>query len=119
MHDVDISEPAELKSTRSAAGKGRAGRANDGSAVPLTGRCLIVFVLGGELVNRLQNCPEPRASPPAGIRDAGLTHAELRSMHEVARSTGRDIIAGSTAMVTPRTYLLGLRQLKKLDRSVV
>jgi len=36
-------------------------------------------------------------------------------MHEVARATGREIIIGTTAMLTPQAYLLGLKQMKQLD----
>jgi len=36
-------------------------------------------------------------------------------MHEVAAETGRDIIIGTTAMLTPKRFLLGLKNLKQLD----
>ena len=62
-----------------------------GGTVAVTGRRLIVFVLGG------------------------LTHSEIRGMHEVARALGREIILGTTDMLTPSSYLLGLKDLKKVD----
>ena len=36
-------------------------------------------------------------------------------MHEVAKATGRDIIVGSTAMLTPQRFMIGLKNLKQLD----
>ena len=60
-------------------------------ASELPGRRLIVFVCGG------------------------LSYSELRAMHEVAAETGRDIIIGTTAMLTPKRFLLGLKNLKQLD----
>jgi syntaxin-binding protein 1 len=60
-------------------------------ASDVPGRRLIVFVCGG------------------------LSYSELRAMHEVAAATGRDIIIGTTAMLTPKRFLLGLKNLKQLD----
>lgn len=45
----------------------------------------------------------------------GLAYSELRVMHEVAKATGRDIIVGSTAMLTPQRFLIGLKNLKQLE----
>jgi len=59
--------------------------------VAATGKRLIVVVLGG------------------------MSYSEVRAMHEVARATGREIIIGTTAMLTPQAYLLGLKQMKQLD----
>lgn len=56
-----------------------------------TGRRTIVFVLGG------------------------LTYSELRSMHELSRSLGREIIVGSTDMLTPQGFILALKEMKQLD----
>ena len=56
-----------------------------------TGRRPIVFVLGG------------------------LTYSELRSMHELSRSLGREIIVGSTDMLTPQGFILALKEMKQLD----
>ncbi|KAL1529052.1 hypothetical protein AB1Y20_000015 [Prymnesium parvum] len=61
---------------------------------PASGRRLIIFVLGG------------------------VTHSEMRSMYEVAKSTGRDIVIGGTEILSPSSYLLGLKQLKKLETLV-
>ena len=55
------------------------------------GRRLIVFMLGG------------------------LSHSELRSMHEVAKATGREIIVGTTDMLTPQGFILALKEMKQLD----
>ena len=66
-----------------------------GDAAPATGRRLIVFVLGG------------------------MSYSELRGIHEVERTTGRDIIAGSTTMLTPQTFLLGLKQIKQPETVAV
>ena len=66
-----------------------------GGLVPATGRRLIVFVLGG------------------------MTFSELRAVHEVSRSTGREILVGATAMLTPQTYLVALRAMKQLDQTAV
>ena len=55
------------------------------------GRRLVVFVVGG------------------------LAYSELRVVHEVAKATGRDIIVGSTAMLTPQRFLIGLKNLKQLE----
>ena len=77
-------------------GAGKKGKAGGGAAggsgdVAATGRRLIVFVLGG------------------------LCYSELRSMHELARQHNREIIVGTTAMLTPQAYILGLKQMKQLD----
>jgi len=58
--------------------------------VPSTGRRLVVCILGG------------------------LAYSELRAMHEVGQSLGRDIIVGSTSMLTAHSYLLALKQMKQL-----
>ena len=42
-------------------------------------------------------------------------YSNLRSIHEVGRALGREIIVGTTAMLTPQAYLLGLKQMKGLD----
>ena len=76
-------------------GSGKESKANKGkggvSDVAATGRRVIVFVLGG------------------------MSYSELRSIHEVSRATSRDIISGCTAMLTPQTFLLGLKQLKQVE----
>jgi len=63
--------------------------------VPATGKRLIVFVIGG------------------------LSYSELRSMHEVARISGRDIVVGTTAMLTPQSLIIALKNIKQLDLSAV
>jgi len=62
-----------------------------GANVAATGRRLIVFVLGG------------------------ITYSEARSMHEVAATLGREMILGSTALLTPSGYLSALKQMRKAD----
>ena len=62
-----------------------------GSEVAASGRRIIVFALGG------------------------LCHSELRSMHELARAHGREIIVGTTEMLTPQTFILALKEMKQLD----
>lgn len=42
-----------------------------------------------------------------------MSYSELRSVHEVTRSTGRDIIAGTTCMLTPQQFLLALKKMKQ------
>mmetsp|Transcript_61518 Transcript_61518/g.162860 ORF Transcript_61518/g.162860 Transcript_61518/m.162860 type:complete len:347 (-) Transcript_61518:42-1082(-) len=59
--------------------------------VPASGRRLIVFVLGG------------------------ATHSEMRAMYEVAKASGREIMMGATAILSPSDYLVGLKQLKKME----
>ncbi|GJJ76041.1 hypothetical protein EMPS_08400 [Entomortierella parvispora] len=41
----------------------------------------------------------------------GVTHSEIRAMHELCHSHGRDIIVGSTHILTPRQFVLNLRHL--------
>jgi len=65
--------------------------AANGANVTATGRRLIVFVLGG------------------------VTYSEARGMHEVAAALGRDMILGSTSMLTPQSYLASLKQMRKAD----
>ena len=67
-------------------GKPKGGGFDGGS-----GQKLVVFVLGG------------------------LSYSELRAVHEVGAATGREVIVGSTSMLTPQSFLTGLKQLKKLD----
>lgn len=91
---------ALLVATRDAQVSARAkGKANTGGsggeATPASGRRLIVVVLGG------------------------LCYSELRSLHEAARAHGRDIIVGSTAMLTPREYLIALKEMKQLEPHLV
>lgn len=58
--------------------------------VPATGKRLVVFVLGG------------------------MSYSELKSMHQVGRALGRDIIVGTTAMLTPQGLILGLKAIKQV-----
>lgn len=76
-----------------AASAGAGGRkgSSKASAEVASGRRTIVFVLGG------------------------LTHSELRSMQELARTTNREIIVGSTAMLTPQGFILALKDMKQLE----
>ena len=75
----------------------KAARAKDKTAavpveVPATGKRLIIIMLGG------------------------LCYSELRALHEVrVMYPGREIIIGTTAMLTPQAYLLGLKAMKQLD----
>ena len=39
----------------------------------------------------------------------------LTACRQVAKATGRDIIVGSTAMLTPQRFLIGLKNLKQLE----
>jgi len=41
----------------------------------------------------------------------GVTYSEIRAMHELCHSQGRDIIVGSTHILTPRQFVLNLRHL--------
>eukprot|EP00326_Haptolina_ericina_P017194 CAMPEP_0181195132 /NCGR_PEP_ID=MMETSP1096-20121128/14712_1 /TAXON_ID=156174 ORGANISM="Chrysochromulina ericina, Strain CCMP281" /NCGR_SAMPLE_ID=MMETSP1096 /ASSEMBLY_ACC=CAM_ASM_000453 /LENGTH=566 /DNA_ID=CAMNT_0023284691 /DNA_START=96 /DNA_END=1796 /DNA_ORIENTATION=+ len=65
--------------------------ASTGSTAVVTSRRMIVFILGG------------------------ATQSEARSIHEVTKSLGREIILGSTSMLTPSSYLTSLKQLRKAD----
>ena len=89
--------PADYPYTRPPQGGDSAARGQRPDARSLAsevpGRRLIVFVCGG------------------------LSYSELRAMHEVANATGRDIIIGTTAMLTPKRFLLGLKNLKQLDHA--
>jgi len=58
--------------------------------VPATGKRLVVFVLGG------------------------MSYSELKSMHQVGRALGREILVGTTAMLTPQGLILGLKAIKQL-----
>ena len=75
----------------------KAAKAKDKAAavpveVPATGKRLIIIMLGG------------------------LCYSELRALHEVrVMYPGREIIIGTTAMLTPQAYLLGLKAMKQLD----
>ena len=60
------------------------------------GQRLIVFVLGG------------------------LSYSELRTLTEVQEATpSRDLLLGGTAMLTPRQFLIDLKDLKQLQVSGV
>lgn len=41
----------------------------------------------------------------------GVTYSEIRAMHELCHSMGRDIIIGSTHIITPRQFIYSLRHL--------
>ncbi|KAG0055543.1 vacuolar sorting protein VPS33/slp1 [Gryganskiella cystojenkinii] len=41
----------------------------------------------------------------------GVTYSEIRAMHELCHSMGRDIIVGSTNIITPRQFILNLHHL--------
>ncbi|KAF9300599.1 vacuolar sorting protein VPS33/slp1 [Mortierella antarctica] len=41
----------------------------------------------------------------------GVTYSEIRAMHELCQSMGRDIIIGSTHIITPRQFVYSLRHL--------
>ncbi|KAG0032959.1 vacuolar sorting protein VPS33/slp1 [Podila clonocystis] len=41
----------------------------------------------------------------------GVTYSEIRAMHELCQSMGRDIIIGSTHIITPRQFIYSLRHL--------
>ncbi|KAG0227954.1 vacuolar sorting protein VPS33/slp1 [Actinomortierella wolfii] len=41
----------------------------------------------------------------------GLTYSELRAMYEICEQHNRDVIVGSTHIMTPRQFVLDLRQL--------
>jgi len=58
--------------------------------VPATGKRLVVFVLGG------------------------MSYSELKSMHQVKRALGHEILIGTTAMLTPQGLILGLKAIKQL-----
>ncbi|KAI8599345.1 Sec1-like protein [Dissophora ornata] len=43
----------------------------------------------------------------------GVTYSEIRAMHELCHSMGRDIIIGSTHIITPRQFIHSLRHLAR------
>ncbi|KAG0315872.1 vacuolar sorting protein VPS33/slp1 [Dissophora globulifera] len=43
----------------------------------------------------------------------GVTYSEIRAMHELCHSLGRDIIIGSTHIITPRQFVHSLRYLAR------
>ncbi|KAI1316911.1 vacuolar sorting protein VPS33/slp1 [Mortierella claussenii] len=43
----------------------------------------------------------------------GITYSEIRAMHELCHSMGRDIIIGSTHIITPRQFIQSLRHLAR------
>ena len=38
-------------------------------------------------------------------------------MHEIARNLGREILVGTTDMLTPRDYIRALRKMKELEEN--
>lgn len=45
----------------------------------------------------------------------GVTHSEIRAMHELCQEMGRDIVIGSTHLVTPRMFVYSLRYLARAN----
>ncbi|KAF9438370.1 vacuolar sorting protein VPS33/slp1 [Entomortierella beljakovae] len=43
----------------------------------------------------------------------GVTYSEIRSMYELCQSMGRDIVIGSTHIITPRQFIYSLRHLAR------
>jgi len=90
-----VRPPAALSGSAGAGnGNSARGAKGGGGGVPATGRRLIVIMLGG------------------------ASYSELRSMHELSRAHGREILFGATAMLTPQTYLLALKDMKQLEALV-
>ena len=89
--DYPFVAPPEGSAAGSARPKGKAGGGGAGEVAAVSGRRVIVFMLGG------------------------MSYSELRSVHEVERAFGREIIAGSTSMITPQTFLLALKKMKQLE----
>ena len=91
------------------------------------GQRLIVFVMGGVTYSETRSMHEVRPWL-AALTDAGAAAAApelLRRCHgdadavarllgapQVAKATNKQVILGSTAMLTPSSYLLALRQMK-------
>lgn len=90
---VDVN--AILSAREGATTRANGAKASGDVPVPVTGRRLVVFALGG------------------------LCYSELRAMHEAARVVGREIVVGSTSMLTPQTYLILLKAMKQLEPSLV
>ena len=86
-----VAPPESLASARKQQASKPKGAGGAPEGVPATGRRLIVFMLGG------------------------LSYSELRSVHEVERATNREVLVGTTNMITPQTFLLALKQMKQLD----
>jgi len=40
-----------------------------------------------------------------------MSYSELRCIHEVRDSHKREVLAGSTNMLTPQSFLMGLKQM--------
>ncbi|KAF9963764.1 vacuolar sorting protein VPS33/slp1 [Mortierella alpina] len=47
----------------------------------------------------------------------GVTHSEIRAMHELCHEMGRDIVIGSTHIITPRMFVYSLRAITPDYRS--
>ncbi|CAO3574468.1 unnamed protein product [Mortierella alpina] len=45
----------------------------------------------------------------------GVTHSEIRAMHELCQEMGRDIVIGSTHIITPRMFVYSLRYLARAN----
>lgn len=70
--------------------------------------------LGRTLSTSLANSFGPSATmPPLLVFVAGgVTHGEVRELHALATLQRRDIFLGSTGMLTPQRYILGLKGLQ-------
>lgn len=89
-NDFPFVEPPSGAAMPTAANRKGSSKTGTGAEVA-AGRRTIVFVLGG------------------------LTHSELRSMQELSRSLNREIIVGSTSMLTPQGFILALKEMKQLE----
>jgi len=45
----------------------------------------------------------------------GVTYSELRSVYELTKKHSREVVIGSTSLLTPSQYVDGLRSLKKVE----
>ncbi|KAF9565166.1 vacuolar sorting protein VPS33/slp1 [Mortierella alpina] len=45
----------------------------------------------------------------------GVTYSEIRAMHELCQEMGRDIVIGSTHLITPRMFVYSLRYLARAN----
>jgi len=88
---IETSSGSSLRSQPRWAEKGKRKSSKGDKPTSATGGRLIIFIVGG------------------------MTHSEMRIAYEMSQKLNREVIIGSTNILTPTTFIEGLRSLKKLD----
>ena len=63
----------------------------------------------------------PRAAADGGGRKVvvfvlgGVGYSEVREMHKLGAEAEREVLLGSTGLLTPQEYIIGLKDLKQLE----